>query len=69
MQPKGNRLVPSMLAAGAIRKMALVRNFCEMNLCNPNGSFIPPGFLIFYSPHSRHQYLSHQNVRFKLYNV
>ena len=34
MQPIGNRLVPSMLAAGDNRKIALVRIFCENDLCN-----------------------------------
>ena len=46
MEPIGNRLVPSMLAAGANRKLALVGIFCEMNLCNSIGLFLPPAFLV-----------------------
>ena len=59
MQQNGNRLVPSMLAAGANRKIALVRIFCEIELCNPNGSFVPPAFLFY-----RQQYSSLQKVSF-----
>ena len=48
VQPIGNWLVPSMLAAGDNRKIALVRFFCENELCNPNCSFIWPAFYSFY---------------------
>ena len=45
MQPIENRLVPSMLAAGANRKIAVVKMFFFKNeLCNPNGSLISPAF-------------------------
>ena len=46
MQPIKNWLVPSMLAAGANRKIALVRISCENKLCRSNGLFIPPAFLL-----------------------
>ena len=48
MRPTGSRLVPSTLAAGANSKIAIVRFFCENELCNSNGLFIPPTFLFFY---------------------
>ena len=47
MQPMGNRLVPNMLTAGANREIIFVRIVCENELCNPNGSFIPPAFSYF----------------------
>ena len=46
IQPIGNRLVPSMLAAGANREIALVKIYCQNELCNPNCSFFPPAFYI-----------------------
>ena len=49
LQPIGKWLVPNILAAGAKRKIALVRTFCENELCSANGSFIPPAFLFFYT--------------------
>ena len=49
MQLIGNRLVPSMLAAGVNREIALVRIFCEIELCNSNGLFISSAFLLFFS--------------------
>ena len=44
MLPTENWLVPSMLAAGANEKVALVGIFCENEVCNSNGFFIPPAF-------------------------
>ena len=44
MQPIENRLVPSMLAAGASRRIA-VRIFCENEFCNSNGLFTPPAYI------------------------
>ena len=48
MQPIGNRLVPSMLDAGAKRKIELVKFFCENKLGISNGSFFPPAFFSFF---------------------
>ena len=54
MQPIGNQLVPSLLAAGAKRKIALVRNFRENDFCNSNGLFIPSAFLLLLCFRHRH---------------
>ena len=42
MQPLGTLLVPSMLAAGDNGKIAPVRIFYRMNLCNQSQRFIYP---------------------------
>ena len=43
-----NWFVPSLLAAGINRKMALFRNFSKNELCNSNGLFIASAFLLSY---------------------
>ena len=64
-----NRLVPSMLAAGANGKIALVRIFCENELCNPNGWFIPPVFLFYPQQCSSLQNISLDCLTFSLLDV
>ena len=49
MQPIGNRLVPSMLSAGANTEIAFVKFFCDNELCNSSGLFILSAFLFFLS--------------------
>ena len=48
MQLIGNWLVPSMLAAGANRKIGPVRILCKIFLCNSICSFLPSAFLFHY---------------------
>ena len=73
MQPIGTRLVPSMLAAGAKRKVARVEIFCKIELRNPNSLFIPPAFLLFVlillGRHQHFKRLALNNQRFNLFNV
>ena len=52
MQLIKNQLAPSKLAARANKEIALVGIFCEIELCNSNGFFIPPAFFSFVSPAS-----------------
>ena len=66
MQPIGNRLVPSMLAAAANRKKALVRIFCENELCNSNVLIIPPALLFLL--HSSTALINHRCRRLALIN-
>ena len=57
MQPIKNWFVPSMLAAGANRKVALIRIFCEIELRNSGSFSMPPVFSFFcitnFKPHKK----------------
>ena len=69
MQGIGNRLVPSMLAAGANRK--IVRVFCEKEVCNPYGFFMPAAsFFLYLSPlSSLLQKVSFEELTLNLFSV
>ena len=47
LQPIKNRLVPNVLAAGAIWKIALLEFFYKDDLCNSNCSSSPTAFIFF----------------------
>ena len=66
VQPLRNRLISSMLAVEANRRMVLVRIFCNISFCISNGSFIPLAFLCFLSTSVFPQKRKHHLILFVL---
>ena len=72
MQPIGNRLLPSMLAAGANRKIALVRNLSENEFVQSQRFLFANSFFSFIfiiPPPLPLQMVNFDQLTFKLFNV